>query len=120
MQRRCMVSTCELSRAREGATLCKVKNIAALKVVFGELPDRTPVEMDPSIKLSAKTEGDLRSLPALPEIVVVTTPRGELKRKRICHFRKISSSQISRVKSGRVLRAALAIRFSLDAAMIGL
>lgn len=54
---------------------CKVKNKAALELVLGDLPDRTRVEVDPPIKLSAKTVGDLRNLPALPEVVVVTTPR---------------------------------------------
>jgi len=54
---------------------CRVKNKAALELVLGDLPDRTPVEVDPPIKLSAKTVGELRKVPALPEVVVVTTPR---------------------------------------------
>ena len=54
---------------------CRVKSNTALDLVLGDLPDRTRVEIDPSIKQSAKTIRDLRNLPALPEIVVVTIPR---------------------------------------------
>src|SRR3974377_960411 len=53
----------------------KVRNIAALKVILGDLPDRTRVEVDRHIKLSAKTVGELRKMIDWPEVLAITTPR---------------------------------------------
>ena len=53
----------------------KVRNIAALKVILGDLPDRTRVEVDRHIKLSAKTVGELRKMIDWPESLAITTPR---------------------------------------------
>ena len=65
----------ETSAEREPGMRCRVKNKASLELVLSDLSGRTRVEMDPSIKLSAKTVADLRSLVELPEAVVVTIPR---------------------------------------------
>jgi hypothetical protein len=59
---------------------CRVKSKAALELVLDDLPDTTRVEVDPPIKLSAKTVGELRRLPALSEVVVVTTPGSDTQR----------------------------------------
>ncbi len=55
----------------------KVKNVAALKLILGDLPDRTRVEVDRHVKLSAKTVGELRKMTDWPEVLAVTLPRGE-------------------------------------------
>ncbi len=54
----------------------KVKNVAALKLILGGLPDRTRVEVDRHIKLSAKTVGELRKMTDWPEVLAITLPRG--------------------------------------------
>ncbi len=41
----------------------KLKSSAALKVILGGLPDKTRVEIDRHVKVSAKTVGELRKLP---------------------------------------------------------
>jgi hypothetical protein len=43
------------------------KSIAALQIALGGLPDKMPVEVDPNIRVSAKTVGELRKLTALAE-----------------------------------------------------
>lgn len=40
----------------------KIKNIAALQIVLGDVPDGTRVEVDPHVNLSAKTVGALRKM----------------------------------------------------------
>ena len=52
----------------------KPKNIAALHVALGGLPDKMRVEVDPGIQLSPKTVGELRKMTAWPENLAVTTP----------------------------------------------
>ena len=44
----------------------KPKNIAALHIALGRLPDRMQVEVDPDIGVSAKTVGELRQQNARP------------------------------------------------------
>jgi hypothetical protein len=53
----------------------KVKNVAALKLILGDLPNRTRVEVDRHIKLSARTVGELRKMADWPEVLAVTLPR---------------------------------------------
>ena len=53
----------------------KAKNIAALHIVLGGLPDKMRVQVDPDIGVSAKTVGALRKVTAWPENLVITTPR---------------------------------------------
>jgi hypothetical protein len=53
----------------------KPKSIAALHVTLGGLPDKMRVEVDPGIRVSAKTVGELRKLTAWPENLVITTPQ---------------------------------------------
>jgi hypothetical protein len=53
----------------------KPKSIAALHVALGGLPDKMRIEVDPSIKVSAKTVGELRKVTAWPENLVITTPQ---------------------------------------------
>jgi hypothetical protein len=43
----------------------KAKNVAALKTLLGGWPDRTRVECDPGLGVSAKTVGDLRKVTRL-------------------------------------------------------
>ena len=51
------------------------KNVAALQVALGGLPDRMHVEADREIGISAKTVGELRKVTAWPENLVITTPQ---------------------------------------------
>jgi hypothetical protein len=53
----------------------KAKNVAALQVALGGLPDRMHVEADREIGISAKTVGELRKVTAWPENLVITTPQ---------------------------------------------
>jgi hypothetical protein len=53
----------------------KPKSIAALHIALGGLPDKMRIEVDPSIKVSAKTVGELRKVTAWPENLVITTPQ---------------------------------------------
>ena len=53
----------------------KAKNIAALELALGSLPDKMRVEVEPDIEVSAKTVGELRKVTAWPETLAVTTPQ---------------------------------------------
>jgi hypothetical protein len=50
----------------------KPKNVAALHVALGGLPDKMHVEADPGLGVSAKTVGDLRKIMAWPENLAIT------------------------------------------------
>jgi hypothetical protein len=53
----------------------KPKNIAALHIALGGLPDKMRIEADRGIGVSVKTVGDLRKLTTWPENLVITTPQ---------------------------------------------
>ena len=53
----------------------KPKNIAALQVTLGGLPDTMRVELEADIGVSPKTVGELRRLAAWPENLAITTPQ---------------------------------------------
>ena len=53
----------------------KPKNIAALQVALGGLPDAMHVEADRGVGVSAKTVGELRKVTAWPENLVIATPQ---------------------------------------------
>ena len=53
----------------------KPKNIAALQVALGGLPDTMRVELEADIGVSPKTVGELRRLAAWPENLAITTPQ---------------------------------------------
>ena len=53
----------------------KPKNIAALHIALGGLPDKMRIEADRGIGLTGKTVGDLRKLTTWPENLVITTPQ---------------------------------------------
>ena len=53
----------------------KPKNIAALHIALGGLPDKMRVEAERGIGISTKTVRDLRKLTAWPENLVITTPQ---------------------------------------------
>jgi hypothetical protein len=52
----------------------KPKSSAALQLALGGLPDQMPVEVDPDIKVSAKTVRELRAVTWF-ENLVITTPQ---------------------------------------------
>jgi hypothetical protein len=52
----------------------KPKSLAALDLVLGGWPDRTRVEVDPGLGVSARTVGELRKVKAWPENLAITTP----------------------------------------------
>jgi hypothetical protein len=65
-----------LSTGQEGALMrYKPKNIAALQVALGGLPDKMRVEVDADIGASPKTVGELRKVTAWAENLVITTPQ---------------------------------------------
>ena len=53
----------------------KPKNLAALQVALGGLPDAMHVETDRDIGVSAKTVGELRKVTAWPDNLVIATPQ---------------------------------------------
>jgi hypothetical protein len=53
----------------------KPKNIAALQVALGGLPDAMHVESDRDCGVSAKTVGELRKVTAWPDNLVIATPQ---------------------------------------------
>ena len=54
----------------------KPKSVAALDIALGSLPNRMRVEVDPGIKVSARTVGELRKVTAWPENLAIVTPQG--------------------------------------------
>ena len=52
----------------------KAKNIDALHIALGGIPDKVRVEVEAGIEVSAKTVGELRSVATWPEKLVITTP----------------------------------------------
>ncbi len=53
----------------------KVKNVAALHIALAGLPDKMRVEVDPDIRMSAKTVAELRNVTAWPDNCVIATPQ---------------------------------------------
>ena len=53
----------------------KPKNIAALHIALAGLPDEMRVEVDPDLRMSAKTVAELRNVTAWPENLVIATPQ---------------------------------------------
>jgi hypothetical protein len=52
----------------------KPKSTAALDIALGGLPDKMRVEVDPDVRVSARTVGELRKVAAWPENLAITTP----------------------------------------------
>jgi len=68
----------QMKRTRQSGGIAmqyKAKNVAALQVALGGLPDRMHVKADREIGISAKTVGELRKVTAWPENLVITTPQ---------------------------------------------
>jgi hypothetical protein len=53
----------------------KPKNIAALQVALGGLPDAMHVKADRDCGVSARTVGELRKVTSWPENLVIATPQ---------------------------------------------
>jgi hypothetical protein len=54
--------------------LYKPKNVAALQIALGSLPGKTRVEVEPDVKLRAKSVDELRHLQSWPENVALAVP----------------------------------------------
>jgi hypothetical protein len=55
--------------------LYRPKNIAAVQIALGSLPGKMRVEIEPDVKISAKTVDDLRHLQSWPENVALAVPQ---------------------------------------------
>jgi len=54
----------------------RIKNVAALDIALGALPNQMRVEVDPGIGgVCATTVGQLRKITTWPENLAITTPR---------------------------------------------
>jgi hypothetical protein len=53
----------------------KPKSTAALQIALGGLPDKMRVEVDPDVRVSARTVGELRRVKTWPENLAITTPQ---------------------------------------------
>jgi hypothetical protein len=73
----------------------KPKSVDALQIALGGLPNKMRVEVDPDVKVAAKTVGELCKMKAWPENLCVTTPPQVLPKSTV-----------------RVSRATIATRFS--------
>lgn len=69
--------------AKEGSNACRIwevlmrykpKNVAALPLALGGLPDRMRINADPEVGVSARTVGELRKTMTWPENLAITTP----------------------------------------------
>jgi hypothetical protein len=60
----------------------KPKSNAALNIALGGLPGEMRVEVDPDIKVSAKTVGQLREVTAWPDNLVITHRRNAIQKAR--------------------------------------
>lgn len=69
----------------------KPKSIAALDIALGDLPNRTRVEVDPGIAVSAKTVGELRRVTVWPENLAIITPPGGQPRNVV----KVSKANVA-------------------------
>ena len=52
----------------------KAKSIVALQTLLGGWSDKTRVEVDPDVEVSARTVGELRKMTVWPENLAVITP----------------------------------------------
>jgi len=52
----------------------KAKSIVALQTLLGGWSDKTRVEVDPEVAVSARTVGELRRVSVWPHNLAVTTP----------------------------------------------
>ena len=65
----------------------KPKSVAALHIALGSLPDKMRVQVDPDIRVSAKTVGELRKVTAWPDNLVIATTfesRGFVYKINVC------------------------------------
>ena len=53
----------------------KPKSVAALHIALAGLPDRMRVEVDPDVRVSVKTVGELRKVTAWPDNCAIATPQ---------------------------------------------
>jgi hypothetical protein len=53
----------------------KPKSVAALHIALAGLPDKMRVEVDPDVRVSAKTVGELRNVTAWPDNCAIATPQ---------------------------------------------
>ena len=77
----------------------KPKNVAALHLALGGLPDRMRVNADQSTGVSARTVGELRKTTTWPENLAMTTPLdrcrdGEQGRRQTRHAKTISRRKL--------------------------
>jgi len=61
----------------------KPKSTGGLQLALGGLPDGMPVEVDPDIRVSAKTVGELRKATTWPENLAVMRPQEHYLSNRI-------------------------------------
>ena len=60
--------------AKEWPMLYKPKNVAALQIALGSLPGGTRVQVEPDVKLAAKSVAELRRLQSWPENLALSVP----------------------------------------------
>jgi hypothetical protein len=53
----------------------KPKSVAALHIALAGLPDKMRVEVDPDVRVSAKTVGELRNMTVWPDNCAIATPQ---------------------------------------------
>jgi hypothetical protein len=74
----------------------KPKNIAALRMTLGGLPDKMQIKVGPDIPVSAKTVGELRKIAAWPENLVITTPQDRHPESSVTVSKATTATRTSR------------------------
>jgi len=73
----------------------KPKSTSALHIALGGLPDKMRVELDPGVRVSAKTVGELRKVTAWPENLVITTPQERYPESTVKVGRATGATRVS-------------------------
>ena len=79
----------------------KPKNIAALHIALAGLPDKMRVEeVDPDLRMSAKTVAELRNVTAWPENLVIATPQERYPENAVRVSKPTLATRISQRRHG--------------------
>ena len=88
---------CIRSPRSPGRIAGKPKSMTALHIARGDLPDKMRVEVDPDIRVSAKTVGELRNVTVWPENLVITARPGRYPETAV----KISKATVATRRNSR-------------------
>jgi hypothetical protein len=74
----------------------KPRNVAALRLALGGLPDKMQVHVESDIAVFVKTVGELRKIAAWPENLAITTPRDHHPESSVTVSKATTATRTSR------------------------